>query len=77
MATEKKTEVQEKPVITPELLAKELGLKDGKRVRAFLRQNFTRPDDQKNTSWVLTEKQAQAVRERFTPAEDEDADEES
>jgi hypothetical protein len=63
-----------KPVIKPEDLATELGV-SGKRIRAFLRTEFPRKTDEKNTSWALTEKQAQAVRERFTPSEDEDSDE--
>jgi len=56
-------------VIRPNELAKELGLKDGKRVRAFLRQNFTRPDEAKNSNWELTQEQIDAVREKFAPKE--------
>lgn len=62
---EDEDEVEETVVIRPNDLAKELGLKDGKRIRAFLRQEFTRPSDAKNTNWELTEAQADAVRKRF------------
>ena len=53
----------------PETLAQELGV-DGKRIRAFLRATYT--DHPKRTEWHLTEDQANAVRERFTPSTDED-----
>ena len=69
-----KTTTEEKQNVTPEMLAKELGV-DGKRIRAFLRQEFTRPTEEKNTSWTLSAKQADAVRDRFTPSDDEDSDE--
>ena len=58
-----------KTVVRPNELAKELGLKDGKRVRAFLRTNFTRPDEAKNSNWELTQEQIDAVREKFAPKE--------
>ena len=66
-------------IVKPEDMAKQLGMKDAKRIRAFLRQEFPRSKEEKNTSWVLTEKQQAAVIARFTPAEDddEDTDEES
>ena len=60
----------EASIIRPEDLARELGMTDGKRVRAFLRQTFPRPADAKNTSWALTQEQADAVRARFTPSDD-------
>lgn len=71
-----KTKEKEVAVIRPGDLADELGV-DAKRVRAFLRTEFTRPSEAKNSSWLLTPAQAEAVRARFTPTEDveEDGDE--
>ena len=51
-------------LIRPEALANELGV-SGKLVRAYLRKNFTRIPEAKNTAWVLTGEQADAVREHF------------
>jgi hypothetical protein len=64
-------------VYTPKELAAELEV-DAKRIRAFLRstEDTTRPLEAKNTSWQLSEAQAQLVRERFTPTSDEDEGEE-
>jgi hypothetical protein len=59
--------------VRPNDLAKELGV-DGKRIRGFLRQEFTRPLDAKNSSWFLTDTQVAAVKERFAPKSD-DSDE--
>jgi hypothetical protein len=63
---------------TPKELAAELGLKDAKRIRAFLRSDEAtmRELEAKNTSWQLSEAQAQLVRDRFTPSDDEDEGEE-
>jgi len=70
-------EVQE--TFTPTELASELGV-DPKRVRAYLRANFTRPIEAKNTSWMLSAEVAEAVIEHFTAsvtdADDSEADEE-
>jgi len=77
---EDEDEVEETPKektptgIRPEDLAKELGI-SGKQIRAFLRRTFPRPLDQKRSSWFLTEKQAQAVRDHFAPEEEEEDDE--
>jgi predicted transcriptional regulator len=60
----------EKKSYTPTELANELGV-DPKRVRAFLRQEFTRDPEAKNTSWNLSDEVAQAVRTRFTKVETE------
>ena len=62
---------EEATPVTPKDLAEELGV-DAKRIRAFLRQEFTRPGEAKNTSWFLSDEAAEAVRDRFTPSEDED-----
>jgi hypothetical protein len=51
-------------LIRPEKLATELGV-SGKLVRAYLRKTFTRSPEAKNTAWVLTGDQADAVREHF------------
>jgi predicted site-specific integrase-resolvase len=51
-------------LIRPEALANELGV-SGKLVRAYLRKNFTRTPEAKNTAWVLTGDQAKNVREHF------------
>ena len=62
---------QEAPkVVRPNELAKELGA-DPKRVRAFLRQEFTRSAEAKNTNWELTPEMVTAITERFAPSDDE------
>jgi hypothetical protein len=71
---EKKPEVkQEAAIVRPEQLAKELGV-SGKQIRAWLRTTFT--DHEKRTSWLLTAKQAEAVRTRFTASNEEDGESE-
>jgi len=57
-------------VIRPNELAEQLGI-DGKRVRAFLRTEFARPADVKNTNWELTPEMVEAIKERFTPKTEE------
>jgi hypothetical protein len=68
----KATETKEPVTTTPKALAEELGV-DAKRIRSFLRSEMTREAEAKNTSWILSEKQAEAVRVRFTPTEDDEA----
>lgn len=51
---------------TPEALAKELGV-SGKQVRAFLRANFPRAAEKKNTSWAISPAMAKKVRESVKP----------
>jgi len=69
---EQPVQAEETPkVIRPNELAKELGV-DGKRVRAFLRTEFTRPTDAKNTNWELSPEMVTAIKERFAPKSDED-----
>ena len=58
MATKVKT-------VTPEELAKELEV-SGKQIRAWLRANFPRSKEQKNTSWHLSPAMAKKVREAFS-----------
>src|SRR5262245_4451356 len=67
------TEEKKPEVVRPEDLAKELGV-NGKQIRAFLRATFPRPTEQKRSSWYLTEQQVKAVRDRFTPSEDEESE---
>lgn len=50
---------------TPTELATALGV-DPKRIRAYLRANFTRPIEAKNTSWMLDAEVAEVVIEHFT-----------
>ena len=71
MAKTKEKKVEEAAVIRPEQLAKELNV-SGKQIRAFLRSEFPRPQEQKRSSWILTKAQADAVRARFTASDDED-----
>lgn len=53
--------------IAPAALAAELNI-DPKRLRAYLRQNHTRPADRKNTTWAIAPDVADAARTRFAPA---------
>ena len=55
---------QKPATVRPEALASELGV-SGKLIRSYLRANFTRPAEAKNTAWVLTAKQAESVRKHF------------
>lgn len=68
--TKQKTDEAPK-TFRPSDLATELDV-DAKLVRSYLRREFPRPLESKNSSWFLTEDQAQAVREHFTPTSDED-----
>lgn len=68
---------EETKAIRPNDLAKELKLKDGKRIRAFLRQEFARSPDAKNSSWELTQAQVDAVREKFGKKEDDESTEDA
>lgn len=81
MATKKattETPVVETPkVVTPKELAKELGI-DAKRIRAYLRttEKFGHlVTHAKQTSWQLSPAQAELVRVRFTPSDDDEGEE--
>lgn len=50
--------------ITPKELAAELNV-DPKRLRAYLRANFARPAEAKNTSWSIPADAAKAARDHF------------
>ena len=52
------------PVITPKVLAEEIGV-NPKVLRSHLRKAFTRPAEAKNTSWLIPEDVAQAARDHF------------
>lgn len=47
---------------------------DAKTLRTWLRANFTRPADQHNTSWLLTEDMILAAQDHFASTDD-DSDE--
>lgn len=64
-------EVKEATVTRPEDLAKELGI-SGKQIRAWLRRTF---EHEKRTSWLLSAKQAEAVREHFSKSDEDDTEE--
>lgn len=59
--------------ITPKALAEELDI-DAKRLRSYLRSNFTRAAEAKNTTWVIDTDTADAARAYFTPADDTDVE---
>lgn len=50
--------------VRPEDLARELNI-SGKLIRAYLRANFTRSAEHKNTAWMLNANQAKKVRAHF------------
>lgn len=64
--TEPKTEAKAKPVgITPNELADTLSVSP-KSLRAWLRTNYTRPLDAKNSSWFLSPEIVKAATEHYT-----------
>jgi hypothetical protein len=71
--TEETEETEEPKGMRPKDLALELDI-DAKTLRGWLRKEFPRPTDKKNTSWVLTDDVADAAREHFL-ADEEDDDE--
>jgi hypothetical protein len=52
--------------MTPKALAEELKV-DPKRLRAYLRANFTRPAEAKNTSWAISAEAVKAAKAHFAP----------
>jgi predicted site-specific integrase-resolvase len=60
--------------ITPKALAEEIGI-DAKVLRAYLRKEWTRPNEVKNTSWIITTEAADAAREKFAKQETPSTDE--
>jgi hypothetical protein len=68
---------EEAEVTTPVALAKALDI-NPKALRGWLRENFTRPLAEKNTSWRLNQDMVDAAYARFAgETEDEDADDET
>src|SRR5262245_18200896 len=49
----------------PEALAKELGMKNGKQLRAWLRKNHTRKAEAKNTAWEIPANVVAEARKAF------------
>lgn len=54
--------------LTPKALAEEIGI-DAKVLRAYLRKEFPRPVEVKNTTWIVTPEVADAAREKFAKHE--------
>jgi flagellar biosynthesis/type III secretory pathway protein FliH len=54
--------------ITPKVLADEIGV-DAKVLRAYLRKEFARSPEAKNTSWLITPAAADAARAKFAKQE--------
>jgi hypothetical protein len=54
--------------LTPKALAEEIGV-DAKVLRAYLRKDFARPAEAKNTSWLITPEAADAARAKFAKQE--------
>lgn len=61
-------------VVRPKELADELGI-NPKSLRGFLRENFPRHPDEKNTSWELTAEMIKSATEHFVPSDDEELEE--
>lgn len=57
--------------LTPKALAEEIGI-DAKSLRGFLRKEFARLPEAKNTSWIITPDAAQAARDHFAKQEAKD-----
>jgi maltodextrin utilization protein YvdJ len=53
---------------TATALAAEIGV-NPKSLRGYLRKNFTRMIEAKNTSWIITEEAAEAARAHFAKQE--------
>lgn len=54
--------------LTPKALAEEIGI-DAKVLRSFLRKEYTRPQEAKNTSWIVPTDAANAARAHFAKQE--------
>lgn len=59
--------------ITPKALAEELEVSP-KALRAYLRANFPRDDEAKNTAWTISSKVAAKVRAHYEESDEEDED---
>lgn len=54
--------------LTPKALAEEIGV-DPKSLRGFLRKEYARTPEAKNTSWIITPEAADAARKHFAKQE--------
>jgi predicted site-specific integrase-resolvase len=54
--------------LTPKALAEEIGI-DAKVLRSFLRKEFPRPVEVKNTTWIIPTDAADKAREKFAKQE--------
>ena len=54
--------------MTPKVLAQELGVSP-KNLRAYLRKEFSRTPEAKNTAWTITQDAADAARVKFAKQE--------
>ena len=54
--------------LTPKALAEEIGV-DAKVLRSYLRKEFPRPVEAKNTTWIITPDAADAARAKFAKQE--------
>ena len=63
--------VEETKIMRPNELAKQLDV-DPKRLRAFLRQEFARSPDAKNTNWELSQEMIDKATEKFASSDDKD-----
>jgi transcriptional regulator with XRE-family HTH domain len=66
-------ETEEAKGMRPKDLAAELGI-DPKTLRGWLRKEFPRNPNEKNTSWALTEEQIDAAYGRFSKDEEPETD---
>lgn len=76
MAKTKETQEVEAKAIRPADLATELEVSP-KALRAFLRREFPRANEAKNTSWTLNSDMVKAATDHFTASDDEDGDDEA
>jgi uncharacterized protein YjcR len=63
-------ETEEPQGMRPKDLAEQLDISP-KSLRAFLRREFPRGAEEKNTNWFLSDAQVDAAMKHFTPTEDE------
>jgi predicted site-specific integrase-resolvase len=54
--------------LTPKALAEDIGI-DAKVLRSFLRKEYPRPVEAKNTSWIVPTEAANAARKHFAKQE--------
>jgi predicted transcriptional regulator len=69
-----RNDTKEPVTITPKALAEELEVSP-KALRAYLRSNFPRVAEAKNSAWQIDEEVAEAVREHYSESEDSEDEE--